>query len=74
MKPEDPNNSNFKHMYMDYSKYVESQTYNEFIKNNTKEIEKINWRLDELKYMIDDIINNLKNKVSDKDLKTLEGS
>jgi hypothetical protein len=57
---------------MDYSKFVETHVYTDFIKNYNKDMDKINWRLDELKFMIDEIIANAKNKVSDKDLKTLE--
>ena len=60
-------------MQMDYSKYLDLNTYNEFTKAYNKDLDKINWRLDELKYIMDDVVANTKNKVSDKDLKTLEG-
>lgn len=73
MRPEDSNTSNSKHMQMDYSKYLDLNTYNEFTKAYNKDLDKINWRLDELKYIMDDVVANTKNKVSDKDLKTLEG-
>jgi len=71
-KVDDSNASNTKHVQIDYSRFVETHTYNEFLKSYNKEVEKINWRLDELKFILDDIILNMKNKVSDKDLKTLE--
>ena len=73
MRPEDSNTSNSKHLQMDYSKYLDLNTYNEFTKAYNKDLDKINWRLDELKYIMDDVVANTKNKVSDKDLKTLEG-
>jgi hypothetical protein len=73
MKPDDINSSSLKHVHMDVSRFVDTQTYNEFVKNYNKEIDRVNWRVDELRLMVDDIINNLTNKVTDKDLKTLEG-
>ncbi len=74
MKPDDMNSSSIKHVHLDVSRFVDAQSYNEFVKNYNKEIDRVNWRLDEMKLMVDDIINNLTNKVTDKDLKTLEGN
>lgn len=73
IKPDDINSSSTKHVHMDVSRFVDAQTYNDFVKNYNKEIDRVNWRLDELKLMVDDIITSLTNKVTDKDLKTLEG-
>ena len=54
-------------------KYVEITIFNEFTKNHKLEIENINNRIDELKKLIDEILSELKKKVSEKYLKNLEG-
>ena len=54
-------------------KYVEITIFNEFMKNNKTNLENTNIRIDELKKLIDEILSELMKKVSDKDLKNLEG-
>ena len=55
-------------------KFLEASIYYEFVRSYKLTIEGINLRLDELRKLIDEILLELKKKVSDKDLKNLEGN
>lgn len=59
---------------MQSDKYLEITIFNEFMKNYKIQVDNFNIRIDELRRLIDDILLELKKKVSEKDLKNLEGN
>lgn len=54
------------------NKYVDINTFNEFKSQTQKEIDALKYLIKDLKSEIDDILNRLKTKVEEKDLKDLE--
>jgi hypothetical protein len=69
---EDSGQSNAKHVQVDFNKYVEYNTFNDFKYQTNKEIESLKTKTDELKKLIDDILLMLNSKISEDDLKKLE--
>lgn len=59
---------------MDNRRYVDYLEFNDFRINTNKEIDSINFKIDDLRKMIEDILIALKSKASDKDLKDLESN
>jgi hypothetical protein len=75
LKNNDESNNNSlvnKQYQMDGSRFVEFGVFNDFRININKEVDTINYRIDELKNMINDILNSLQSKASDKNLQDLE--
>ena len=59
---------------LDMSKYLENNVFNEFQKIIKKELDLLNTRCDEFKRVFDDIFLVLKTKMTEKELKSLEGN
>jgi hypothetical protein len=59
-------------MALDNSKYVEVTTFQDYKLHMNKELESINLAIKELRNLIDEILAQLKNKVGDKELRSLE--
>ena len=57
----------------DTSKYLEVSVFNEINKTINKEYENINWRMEELNRLNEEVLGSLKNKVSEKEMKVFEG-
>lgn len=66
------NNSSSTKQQIDTTKFVEIQVFNEFRSSVIKEFENVNENLNQLKRLIDELINAMKSKTSYKDLKALE--
>jgi hypothetical protein len=66
------NSSLVKVIPLDNSKYMELSTFNEFKKNYFAELENNKRISDEISRYIDEIVNALKTKAGDKDMKNLE--
>lgn len=66
------NNSSSTKQQIDTTKFVEIQVFNEFRSSVIKEFENVNEHLNQLKRLIDELINAMKSKTSYKDLKALE--
>ena len=59
---------------MDNRRYVDYLEFNEFKTTTNEEIDTINFKISDLRKMIEDILASLKNKAEIKDLKDLEGN
>lgn len=59
-------------MTFDNSKYVETSTFQDFKIHMNKELESINLAIKELRHLIDEILAQLKNKIGEKELRTIE--
>ena len=72
---EEPNSAGNlnKNIHLDVSKYVDALAFNEFQKNVRKELDFLSLRCDEFKRMFDEVFASLKTKITEKELKTLEG-
>jgi len=66
------NTNQSKALPFDPSRFVDAFAFNEFQKNLKKEIEGINIRCDEFKRLFEEVLLNLKLKITDKELKNLE--
>jgi len=62
-----------KEFEFDGSKYLGVSVFNEINKNLSKENENINWRMEELNRLNEEVLSSLKNKVSEKEMKVFEG-
>lgn len=69
---ESNNNSYNKILPIDSSKFVEVNTFNEFKAAVGKEFDGVNIAINELRRLIEEILLQLKTKVTDKDLRNLE--
>ncbi len=69
---EDTGHHSSKQINIDFGKYVEFNTFNEFKQSTNTEIEALKAKIDQLRKMIDEIINLLDSKLSKDDLKRLE--
>ncbi len=59
-------------MTFDNSKYVETSTFQDFKIHMNKDLESINLAIKELRHLIDEILAQLKNKIGEKELRTIE--
>jgi len=57
---------------LDTGKFVDKNIFAEHEKFCIRELHQANLRIEELKIKVDDILNSLKNKVSDHDLRSLD--
>jgi transcriptional regulator NrdR family protein len=71
-KDDDNMNSNNKVIPIDSSKYLEIYQFNEFKNSVSKEFERVQYSINELNRLIEEILMQLKSKVSDIDLRNLE--
>jgi len=66
-------NSNNRGPTIDPAKFVDVNSFAEFIKHNNKEIEGVSFRSEELKRIIDDILTSIKDKITIKEVETSSG-
>lgn len=73
LKNNEEGGTNSKSNVFDTSKFLEINSFNDFLKVYAKDQDRINRELDDLKRYLDDLAELLKTKASDEDLKNLEG-
>ena len=73
LKNNEEGGTNSKSNVFDTSRFLEINSFNDFLKVYAKDQDRINRELDDLKRYLDDLAELLKTKASDEDLKNLEG-
>lgn len=58
---------------IDTAKFVDINSFAEFIKHNNKELEEVSFRSEELKRLIDDMQSSIRDKITIKDVDSLQG-
>ena len=73
LKQNDDGSSNNKSSLVDTTKFLEINSFNEFLRAYTKDKDRVDRDIDDLRRYLDELAEILKTKASEEDLKNLEG-